>query len=71
MGLANRRGVPLPCLQRFTHELHTGCQRCQLIPTRSVSEGGTRRRAGSAPETSLTLRVSMFAVALVVYATHE
>ena len=51
-------------LERFTHELHTGCQRCQLILTRSVSEA-----SGAIP--SLPLRVSMFAVAVVVYATHE
>ena len=52
-------------LQRFTDELHTGCQRCrQLILTRSVSEA-----SGAIP--SLTLRVSMFAVAVVAYATHE
>ena len=51
-------------LQRFTHELHTGWQRCPLILTRSVSEA-----CGAI--TSLTLRVSMIAVAIVVYATHQ
>jgi hypothetical protein len=50
-------------LDRFTHELLTACQRCQLILTRSVSEGTGR-------ETSLTLRVKMFAIAAAMYATH-
>jgi len=52
-------------LQRFTHELRTGWQRCPSIPTRSVSEA-----SGAVP--SLTLRVGMIAVVIVVYAaTHE
>jgi hypothetical protein len=57
-------GCGAAALQRFTHELHTGWQRCPLILTRSVSEA-------SGAIASLTLRVSMVAVAIVVYATHE
>jgi hypothetical protein len=43
-------------LKRISHEVHAKAVAATIL-TRSVSEEGTRRTAGSAPEASLTLRV--------------